>query len=317
MGSRGSSGGFDEALQEVYHEVPYDNRHGYRENFLGIEVKLPTINVIDDASKINGSNEHWIPYEHFSIVNYIPRKLALVTASNVNFNEDDQRPEPGKDYRRKALTGVSGAEGWFRDPRIPLDEQLPDVFYTEDRSAFQKGHIVRRNDVTFGQNYEQVRRANGDTYHLTNCSPQVPSFNQHGLWAKLEKAIGRQGEDEKYCVFAGPVFARHDRLFQGTGDNGPITVKIPRRYWKVVVARKDDKLESFAFVLKQSFRGVRFREFDVRSRQLRNEMISIPDLEELLKHRIKFPVDVRDADQIDSQRGREFREFHVLARYTP
>lgn len=301
-GNRGG-GGFEESLQEVYHEVPYSNRKGYRKNFLGIEVKLPEINVLDDVSKLNGSDEHWIPYEHFSIVNFIPRKLALVTASNVNFNRDDQRPEPGEDYRRKALTGVSGSEGWFKDPRIPLDEQLPDMFYNEDRRAFQKGHIVRRNDVTFGESYEQVRRANGDTYHLTNCSPQVPSFNQHGIWAKLENSIGRQGKNEKYCVFSGPVFARQDRLFHGTGDDGPITVKIPRRYWKVVVAREGNELESFAFVLKQSLRGVRFREFDVRDQELKDEMISISDLESLLQNSIKFPRAVHESDQFGTQRN--------------
>ena len=116
-------------------------------------------------------------------------------------------------------------------------------------------------------------------------------------------------------MFAGPVFARHDRLFHGSGDNGPITVKIPRRYWKVVVARNRNRLESFAFVLKQSMRGVRFREFDVRDQRLKDAMISISGLEVLLQNSIKFPRAVHNADQIDTQRGREIRELHSLIRF--
>jgi endonuclease G len=92
-------------------------------------------------------------------------------------------------------------------------------------------------------------------------------------------------------------------------------VKVPRRYWKVVVAREGNELESFAFVLKQSLRGVRFREFDVRDRELKDGMISISDLESLLQNSIKFPRAVRDADQIGTQRGRELRELHSVIRF--
>ena len=194
-------GAFEEALKEVFHEVPYDNRNGYDEDFLGIAVPLPTVTVRDEVSRLRGSTDKiWIPYEHFSLVNFKNRKLALVTASNVDFDPAAQEPEPGHDYSRKALTGVTGAEGWFKDPRINFDEQLPDNFYNKDRTAFQKGHIVRRDAVAWGSTFNEVRRANGDSYHLTNCSPQVPSFNQHGIWAKLERLIGREGTDEKYCV---------------------------------------------------------------------------------------------------------------------
>ena len=66
---------------------------------------------------------------------------------------------------------------------------MPDKFYTRDRGNFDKGHIVRRDDVAWGEDYDEVRRANGDTYHVTNCSPQVDAFNRSNLrgdWGKLE-----------------------------------------------------------------------------------------------------------------------------------
>ncbi len=44
----------------------------------------------------------------------------------------------------------------------------------------------RREDVCWGKTYDEVRRANGDTYHTTNCTPQVAGFNQSSKHASGE-----------------------------------------------------------------------------------------------------------------------------------
>lgn len=191
-----------EALVEPFHDVDFSGRTGYDEEFLGIRIPPPT--VVDEtlvSSLDDGS--HVLPYEHFSIVVNKNRRLALFTASNVDAAPARKRPEPGHDYSRKGLSGLgeNDREKWFADPRIPAVHQLPDRFYSKDRASFDKGDIVRREDVAWGDSFDEIRRANGDTYHVTNCSPQVAAFNQaakKGVWGQLENLILDQAKTEQY-----------------------------------------------------------------------------------------------------------------------
>src|SRR5436190_20589750 len=104
--------------------------------------------------------------------------MAIFTASNVDWREAS-RLVNGRKPRRKELTGLADGdiEQWVTDPRIADEHQLPDVFYTKDGGAFDKGHIVRRDDVAWGDTFDDMQMANGDTYHTTNCSPQISAFN--------------------------------------------------------------------------------------------------------------------------------------------
>ncbi|MFB1488240.1 MULTISPECIES: DNA/RNA non-specific endonuclease [unclassified Thiocapsa] len=165
-------------------------------------------------------------YRHFTILMHRERRLALVCASNVTAEPDLKEPEPGRDYSRKGLGNLreNDQERWFLDPRLESKYQLPDVFFTKDRKAFDKGHIVRREDVAWGDSYDVVRRANGDTFHVTNCSPQVADFNQsqrgEDNWGDLENQVLANAASERLCVFAGPVLDPADEVFVGTGEGG-------------------------------------------------------------------------------------------------
>src|SRR5436305_8950900 len=238
-----------ETLKEPIIDTNYKSRAGFNTKFLGIETPLPGFDEglavpMKDGRKV-------IPYEHFSVVLHKDRKLAIFTASNVDGSAKAKRPEAGKDYTRKGLTGLNDnqQEKWVLDPRVDAEFQIPDEFYDKDNGAFDKGHIVRREDVCFGKSYAQVRRANGDTFHVTNCSPQRGNFNRsnlQGIWGNLENYIGAQADKEQYCIFAGPVLSPKDKTFVGSQR-----VKLPSKFWKVVCALKDKKLQVFAFVLEQ------------------------------------------------------------------
>jgi endonuclease G len=297
-----------EALAEPFRDVNLSGRRGYDEQFLGIRVPLPKVlddglvSHLDDGSPL-------LRYEHFSVVVNKDRRMALFTASNVDANPRRKEPEPGRDYTRKGLTGLrdSDQEKWFTDLRIPAIHQLPDRFFTKDRASFDKGHIVRREDVAWGDTFEEVRRANGDTFHVTNCSPQVANFNrsvQKGVWGQLENLILKQARTEKYSIFAGPVFRSDDRFFRGVDDGGVARVAIPRQFWKVVVARSGDELQTFAFLLDQDLSDVDL-EFAV-DLPWRSRMISVPRLEELVAA-LLFPDELRETDQIDAGGGEAVR----------
>jgi endonuclease G len=294
-----------EKMVEPIHELDYETRHGYDPEFIGPTVALPEITEPDLVSKMD-NGEHVIPYHHFSLVMHKTRRLAVFTAANGDADDRRKRPEPGKNYSRPGLGGLrknKDREKWFTDPRIQEQHQLPNRFFDKDRKAFDKGHLVRRETVAWGSDYEEVQFANGDTFHATNCSPQVAGFNRsnlHGVWGKLENMVLKQAEDEKLCVMAGPVLATDDQFFSGVDDDGPIRVRIPKRYWKVVVARKGSGLQVFAFDLKQDLSDVAF-EFLVDD-VWRERMISLEALEQDLGI-VRFPADMHAADQAHTADG--------------
>ena len=258
------------------------------------------VSVLEDGSPV-------LPYEHFSIVMNKNRRLALFTASNVDASPARKEPEPGRDYSRRGLSdlGPNDQEKWFIDPRIPANHQLPDKFFTKDRGAFDKGHIVRREDAAWGDSYADLKRANGDTFHVTNCSPQVANFNRSnlkGIWGELENIVQAQAKAERYCIFAGPVFRDDDKPFSGVDDTGGIDVLIPRQFWKIIVAHTGDALQSFAFILDQDLSNL---EFAVNA-EWRTHMISIPDLEKLVAL-AQFPPELHNSDQINAPGGEAVR----------
>ena len=300
-----------EALVEPFHDEEFSDRDGYDERFLGVRVPLPKVLDRKIVSK-QDDGAYILRYEHFSVVMHKTRRLALYTASNVDAEPSRKQPEPGRDYTRKGLTGLgdNDQEKWFTDPRIPAIHQLPDRFFTKDRASFDKGHIVRREDVAWGNSFDEVRRANGDTFHVTNCSPQVAKFNRSnlkGLWGQLENLVLEQAETERYSVFAGPVFGSDDRFFLGVDDAGSVRVAIPRQFWKVVVAKSARKLQTFAFVLDQDLSGTELEglEFAV-DEPWRERMIAVKDLDNLMPE-IAFPKQLLDSDQINADPGEAVR----------
>jgi endonuclease G len=191
----------------------------------------------------------------------------LFTAANVRDDPAVRKPDPERRYTRDALSGLgeNDLEKWFTDPRLRGIEQLPDKFFTKDRKAFDKGHLVRRDDVAWGETYEELRIANGDTYHVTNCSPQTAGFNRaDGVvnWGELEKAVLKQAGAQRLSVFSGPVLAEDDPWFAGFDDSGAVRVRIPRAYWKVVVAPDGDTLAAYGFLLEQDLSRVEMERLD-------------------------------------------------------
>lgn len=302
-----------EGYKKVWIDTDYDNRTGYDPEFLGIEVPLPEVIDDDRVAKMD-SGEQVLPYQNFSLVVDKTRRMALYTASNIDARPEKTEPEPGYDYSRKGLGGLKTgqSEMWSSDPRIPELHQLPDRFYTKDGGAFDKGHLARRDAVAWGDSYDQVRRANGDSFHTTNCSPQVDDFNRGnlgGLWGKLEDVVLDQADAERLSVFAGPLLQDGDRIFVGQDEQGEVRIQIPSVYWKVVVARLGEEIQSFGFLLEQDLGEVPL-EFAVEAPWL-DSMISIAELQDLIGN-LRFPQAVCEGDQYATPAGEEILRSSVL-----
>jgi DNA/RNA endonuclease G (NUC1) len=243
-----------EKAVEPFHEADYGDRRGYDPDFLGVPAPLPDVTDRSVLARLEDGSTV-VPYHHFSVMMHRRRRLAIVTAANVDASPQRRRPEPGRDYGRKPLAGLgeNDMERWFTDPRLRGSDQLPDRFFEKDGKAFDKGHLVRRDDVAWGDTYEELRAANGDSFHTTNCSPQVGGFNRsnlHGAWGELENHILKQAKSQRLSYFAGPVLAESDRASPASTP-GQGQVQIPEEYWKLVLAVDDGRLRAFAFVLRQ------------------------------------------------------------------
>jgi endonuclease G, mitochondrial len=243
------------------------------------------------------------------------RRLALCTAANVDGSAAAKQPEPFRDYTRAALSGVSedDREGWTLDPRIGPQYQLPDIFYNKDRKAFDKGHLARREDMAFGATYDALRYSNNDTYHCTNCSPQVMGFNRYGLWRMLEEAVLTQGKAERYCIFSGAAFRDDDPEFEGHDNDGPIKVRIPVRYWKLLVCVEDGALAAHGFVLRQDLSKVAFSAAEFQgTKLLAEQMVPLADLQARLAPLV-LPDAVLAADRYASEGARKVRSLSGVA----
>lgn len=252
-----------------------EDREGFNTDFLEsadpVPVPVPTTSGSKKLAPLLDGSGTELKYAHFSVWMHKERRLALYTAANVDWTARKKIVD-GKKTTRDSLAGWPGeefAELWCAESRLAAEHQLPDDFYSDDRGAFDKGHLVRRDDVCWGGSFEEIQMANGDTYHVTNCSPQVKAFNQGQYgeenWGDLESAIQSitKSEKEKACIFAGPVFGVGDRWFNGTDGDDAVRIQIPSKYWKIVVVKSDDGFDAFGFVLEQDVRKVTEKEFYV------------------------------------------------------
>jgi endonuclease G len=230
-----------EALEAIQPDPNYDHRPGYDPMFLGFEVPLPALRPAirpkaERLTNATGPNDYVLKYHHYSAIMNGERRLAFVSAVNY-------APIAPVHYRRTV------ADKWFFDPRVDDDAQAGEEFYANP--LVDRGHLVARRDAAWGQTEEEAKRANDDTFHWTNCSPQHEVFNQSGLatskglhlWGNIENHIAAQGR-ERLSIFNGPVFRTADKRHRG--------LKVPRQFWKVVVFKDDaGDPEALAFVLSQ------------------------------------------------------------------
>ncbi|RTQ52586.1 DNA/RNA non-specific endonuclease [Hymenobacter gummosus] len=222
-----------EAARPLGYYIGYE---GYDVNFLGQPVPLPVLtdeqrrNAAKNSSATAGQDPTVLPYTHFSIVMNRRRQLAYYTAVNI----DGALIPPAEDTTR-------GKDKWFYDSRIAESEQIGETLYA--RNALDRGHLVRRLDPVWGPYWQ---RANDDTFHFTNCSPQHEKFNQgKDLWQGLENYLLDAADirDKKMTVFTGPVMDEDDPLYKG--------VRLPLAFWKILLYQRNNQLVVAAYVLEQ------------------------------------------------------------------
>jgi len=197
---------------------------GYDASFLRLPDPVaipPSAPAEDDRVRLD--------YTHFSVVLDTGRRLAAVTAVNID---------------GAALVDVERSDDWHLDERVGADQQAgPEVYARND---LDRGHLVRRRDPVWGA-ADVARRANTDTFAYTNAAPQAAEFNQSKeLWLGLEDYLlgHAAANDQRLSVFTGVVFGRDDEEYRG--------VRIPRMFWKIAAWAAGEALASTAYLLDQT-----------------------------------------------------------------
>jgi endonuclease G len=231
-------------------DTDYSTRSGYNPRFIpGVNLPLPELSaalrrqVAPLRPSESDAEEGELKYEHFSVKLHRTRKVAIFTATNID----------GETYlsvdRRTGRVSDSESETWYRDPRVSGSFFLDQSFYSAWSTYFDRGHLTRRTDPTWGSAAE-AERANADTFHFTNCSPQHFRFNQSTeYWQGVERYVLENGllsanTNKPICVFQGPIF--DDQIDLHADD-----VQIPSSFFKVVVWKGSNRLKSIGLVVDQ------------------------------------------------------------------
>lgn len=195
---------------------------GYDSTFLELAVPMPAPRDSTDLREL--------AYPHFSVTLDAQRRLAAVTAVNID----------GATLADLARTG-----DWELDPRVPASEQAGPAVYVDN--DLDRGHLVRRRDPGWGTTAE-AREATEATFTYPNAAPQASVFNQSkDLWLGLEDHVLQfaDAEDLRISVFTAPVLEQDDPPYRG--------IRIPRRFWKVAAwVTTDSALAAAGFVLDQT-----------------------------------------------------------------
>lgn len=192
---------------------------GYDPDFLETTLPLPR-----PAQPVQA-----LPYPRFSVLLDPVRRLAAVTAVNID----------GAKLRELPRTGE-----WRLDERAPAAEQTGPEAYA--RNDLDRGHLVRRRDPGWGE-VAEAGAASRATFFYPNAAPQAADFNQSKeLWLGLEDHVLAYAEatDQRVSVFTAPVLADADPPYRG--------IRIPLRFWKIAAWHGGDGLAAAGFVLDQS-----------------------------------------------------------------
>lgn len=176
-----------------------------------------------------------LDYTHFSVLMRPDRRLAAVVGCGI-------------DGARLVDLDREGID-WRLDPRLPAGDQIGDEVYADN--DLDRGHLVRRASVVWGDTTAEADLANRDTFYFTNAAPQAAKFNQGDLlWLGLENYLldNAATYQRRLVVFTAPVLDADDPTYRG--------VQIPLRFIKVAAFIDGDQdstaLAATGYVLDQT-----------------------------------------------------------------
>jgi len=157
----------------------------------------------------------------------------------------------------KALFAVTPRPSFNKDKSVPSSP----FSSAYSRSGYDRGHMV--------PNYATVTRfgpeAQQKTFLTTNIAPQTPRLNQ-GVWRDIEHRIA-----EFWTAKWGEIWVIVGAVSDGQNRIGYADIDVPRAFYQVIVAQKDDEIRAVAVMIEQK---VPWRDWPTR------HIVTIDELEE-------------------------------------
>ena len=152
---------------------------GYDKDFIpGKVVTLPEITGVlkDEIAPLLHGNGHVIDYLHHSVIMNKERKFAFYAASNIS----------GNSWKAINRTGVFKKDNTQVSPDYQLGTELYDAIKAKGArpNDFEQGHLTSFQEVLWGADANERKKAAADTFYYTNCVPQHERVNS-GLWRSL------------------------------------------------------------------------------------------------------------------------------------
>ena len=237
------------------------NYFGYSDNFLcpDLPVPLPIFSAeqLLDLAPVLGTTNNIALYVNYSVAMSRSRGFLYFAAANID----------GALFKK-----ASRIDNWRKDDRISYDFQLGEELYKAPQSNFDRGHMVKREDVQWGSTVLEAQNAADSTFYYVNAVPQHADLNQK-RWLALEDYILHTESVQnnlRICVFTGPVLAATDPVFVTKVDGREI--QLPVLFWKVVVFTKgDNQLYRVGFLMGQ-------RKLLLKDHIIKPETVSQPTL---------------------------------------
>lgn len=129
----------------------------------------------------------------------------------------------------ETFNGYGGTGDPFQpDPVLPASMRLTSEDYSD--WGYQRGHILGSADRL------NSKEANGQTFYLSNISPQLKGFNEQGIWWNLENFLRNTYDkssirDTLYVVKGGTITAGNYKMI---GSDGKLVC--PNYYYMAILA---------------------------------------------------------------------------------
>lgn len=214
----------------------------YSPDFLkGVKIDIPAINKKTHPNIVTHKNKKTkkvLEYEHHSVILNKDRRLAIISACNIDGNLIPDGP-------------IKRRGNFKNNSEIGDLDQLGTSFYKKCGKLIDKGHLTKFEDVIWGKGlttteFEALGRT---TNFYPNAAPQHRRLNR-GKWKSLELYILDTETEEKelkICMFTGPVLNENDPAFVHEVDGN--SFQMPILFWKIVMYNKNNKLYALGFMM--------------------------------------------------------------------
>lgn len=159
------------------------------------------------------------------------------TGYTLCYNEEHEQPDwVAYELTREEVYGAEDRADNFRaDPSVKTGSATLEDYRG---SGYDRGHLIPAADLKWSA------EAMGDSFYLSNMSPQDPQFNR-GIWGTLEGVVRNFAATEgSVYVVTGPVLT--DGPYETIGAN---KVSVPKRFYKVVLDYTEPEIKAIGFLL--------------------------------------------------------------------